>query len=145
MSDSIYRLVYLSQNHIGRGQEALHREIENILVVARRNNVVADVTGALMFNNGRFAQVLEGSHRSIQETFERIQCDLRHHNVTVLMFEKTDERRFSNWSMGYVGDNTQASNTFAHVTSESGFNPAGLTGEYVYDLLREHLLEAERA
>ena len=38
-----------------------------------------------MFNSGCFAQVLEGPHHAIQATFERIQCDERHSDVTVLV------------------------------------------------------------
>ncbi|MCJ2078787.1 BLUF domain-containing protein [Methylobacterium sp. E-016] len=35
-----------------------------------------------MFNAGAFAQVLEGPRRQVEETFERIQCDDRHGDVT---------------------------------------------------------------
>jgi hypothetical protein len=47
--------------------------------------------------------------------------------------------------MGYVGSNSHASKTFAHITKGSGFDPGALSGEEVYALLREHLFEAERA
>ncbi len=144
MNSPLYRLVYLSQNRIEGSERALRHAIDNILAASRRNNGTAGITGALMFNSGRFAQVLEGPHDAVQETFERIQCDMRHTGVVILAFEKAVERRFSTWAMAYVGENTKASNAFDYVTRESGFNPAELDGERVFELLHEHLLEAER-
>ncbi len=145
MTKAIYRLVYLSHNGITGTKSALQSEIDQILAVSRRNNDLVGVTGALMFNTGCFAQVLEGPQASIQDTFERIQCDMRHSKVVVLAFDETGERKFSKWSMAYVGSETAASSQFTHVARESGFNLAELDGERVFALLQEHLREAENA
>lgn len=145
MAGALYRLVYLSYNNVDTAADVLQTEIDQILAVSRRNNALVDVTGALMFNTGCFAQVLEGPKGAVMETFERIQCDMRHNKVSVLAFDETDERRFSNWSMAYVGHEAAAENRFNHVASESGFNMAELDGERVFALLQQHLQEAERA
>jgi hypothetical protein len=142
-SNDLYRLVYLSRNDLRGNDASTRKEIEQMLTAARRNNPRIGVTGALMFNAGCFAQVLEGSHDSIQSTFERIQCDPRHSNVTVLAFEPAPRRGFGDWSMAYVGENRRALDEFEHIQRESGFDPAKLTGERVFDLLREHLLAQE--
>ncbi|MCG7755463.1 MAG: BLUF domain-containing protein [Nitrosomonas sp.] len=80
------------------------------------------MTGALMFNREYFAQVFEGVHDQIQETFERIQCDPRHDDVVVLDFEPVDARRFSRWSMGYIGCDTLASKEFTQIQPATGFD-----------------------
>jgi hypothetical protein len=143
LSNDLYRLVYVSRNVLRGDITSNRNEIDRMLVAARRNNLRVGVTGALMFNAGCFAQVLEGSRDSIQSTFERIQCDLRHSNVTVLVFEPAARRGFGDWSMAYVGDNQRALDDFEHIQVDSGFDAAKLTGERVFELLREHLLAAE--
>lgn len=44
-----------------------------------------------------------GYRAEIESVFETIQCDPRHHTVTVLHFKSTDRRSFANWSMAYAG------------------------------------------
>ncbi|WP_227369640.1 BLUF domain-containing protein [Halomonas sp. M20] len=139
----LYRLVYMSRNNI-TDDDKLQEEISDILDASQRNNRQAEVTGALMFNTGCFAQVLEGPHDKIQDTFERIQCDPRHSHVSVLAFDRIDARLFSDWDMAFVGQNAQRIEQFARFNEKSGFDAAVFDGDTVYQLLRMHLEEAER-
>lgn len=145
MTQDLYRLIYLSRNKITASDEIIHKEIEQILAISRQHNSAARITGALMFNKKCFAQILEGSHDSIQETFERIQCDPRHSNVVVLSFEPVQTRRFTQWSMAYIGHETSASKEFTQIQKQSGFDPSRVTGERIYDLLQMQLHAAEEA
>jgi hypothetical protein len=101
----LWRLVYWSRNLIvsdaaGSGAE---EDLNRILGSARRNNPSYGVTGALLFNRGAFAQVLEGPREGIIEIFERIQCDPRHADMVVLDYAAVPERCFAEWSMGFLG------------------------------------------
>ena len=145
MNEGLYRLVYISRNEIAGDDTTLHREIEQILESSRVNNSRVNITGALMFNAGCFAQVLEGRHDDIQSTFERIQCDSRHSHVVVLAFETALERTFSKWSMAYQGSDSNASAKFGDIIAAADFDPALLKSNRIFDLLREHLLDAESA
>ena len=80
----LQRLVYYSRNAIPGTSGELERHIEQILETSRRNNEAVGVTGALMFNNGCFAQILEGPREAVEKTFERIQRDPRHSDVVLL-------------------------------------------------------------
>ncbi|MFC7556641.1 BLUF domain-containing protein [Pseudoroseomonas wenyumeiae] len=80
------------------GQTTLTR----ILDSSRRNNERDGLTGALLFNDDCFAQVLEGDSAMLHQVFERIQCDLRHRDTVVLEFGPA-EREFGQWSMAYAG------------------------------------------
>lgn len=95
MSEALYRIVYCSRNTTETGPE----EFGRILAVSRANNARDDVTGALLFSNGSFAQVLEGPLAALERTFERIQCDPRHAGVTVLQFGPIEGRVFADWAM----------------------------------------------
>lgn len=143
MPEPLYRLVYISRNQIVGDDQTVHQQIEQILQKAREKNPLANITGALMFNAGCFAQILEGSHDEIQATFERIQCDPKHSQVIVLSFEPTEQRLFANWSMAYQGNNSVASSKFAGLMQASDFDSTRLDGEEIFDLLKQHLIEAE--
>ncbi|MFK7857960.1 MAG: BLUF domain-containing protein [Granulosicoccus sp.] len=143
MSGSISRLIYISSNRIRGDDASVRMAIDSILDSARIANAQADITGALMFNKGRFAQILEGRRVDIEETFERIQYDDRHSDVVILSFEKVVARSFSFWSMGYVGENQQMSEVFDSIRNTSGFVASDIPAERIFTLLRESLIEAE--
>jgi hypothetical protein len=143
LTNALYRLVYLSHNNIAGDLVVVEEQIRDILNASRHNNMQAGVTGALMFNTEYFAQVLEGPHQAVQATFERIQCDERHSNAIVLLFEPSETRAFSNWAMAYVGQNHVSLKQFAAVGDESGFDFSALDGNEIFDLLMENLHEAE--
>src|SRR4029079_8003154 len=85
MTSDLHRLVYYSHNHILGDSTKLEVEVHKILEQSRRNNSLVGVTGTLIFNNGIFAQALEGARASLESTFERIQRDERHGDVQVLV------------------------------------------------------------
>ncbi|WP_423821706.1 BLUF domain-containing protein [Salinisphaera sp. SPP-AMP-43] len=143
MSEALYRLVYFSRSDIMAPDEDVAREIDGILERSRHNNETIGVTGALMFDERCFAQVLEGPHAAIQETFERIQCDERHRDVTVLSFDTRAERGFGNWSMAYIGGGTDQQARFSHISQDSDFDPRALDGDVLYETLLANMLEAE--
>ena len=47
----------------------LRADLKSILEAAKRNNMANGVTGALLFNQEYFAQVLEGDRKVVTETF----------------------------------------------------------------------------
>jgi hypothetical protein len=53
-----------------------------------------DVTGALLFTEGRFVQVLEGERDKVREIFDRIGADARHADIKILSAQYSDRRRF---------------------------------------------------
>ena len=128
---TLYRLVYYSANRIGSLTAAA--EVDRILEASRRNNQLVGVTGALMFSDGFFGQVLEGLQPAIEATFERIQQDPRHGDVSLLEFAPVTDRSFSDWAMAYVG-NTAARWSFPEVGSELDAN---ISGERLYSKLRD--------
>ncbi|WP_043357752.1 BLUF domain-containing protein, partial [Methylobacterium sp. B1] len=117
--------------------------VRQILDASQRNNAALGVTGALMFNAGAFAQVLEGPRRGVETTFERIQRDLRHDDVTVLQCGPAESRAFANWSMAFVGQSSSGQARFSSLSAESGFDLARLDGDRVFAMLHGLVLEEE--
>jgi len=145
MSETIYRLVYYSRNRVTNSSEGMAATIKHVLAASRRNNARVDITGALMFNAGCFAQVLEGPKAAVEHTFERIQQDERHGDVSVLAFGPVAERAFDRWSMGFVGESRNDHRHYNRVAEESGYDPSEMTGDALFETLHRLVLEEERA
>jgi hypothetical protein len=144
LSEATYRLVYYSRNHIGSAEPSFSENIDQILASSRRNNVRDDITGALLFNSGCFAQVLEGPLEKVEAAFERIQQDDRHGEVSLLALDQIEARSFPNWAMGYVGSSNMDSARFSAVAETSGFDLTRLSGDQIHSLLKD-LAVAEEA
>jgi FAD-dependent sensor of blue light len=140
---SLYRLVYYSRNLIHGKPDAMTLEIAEILSTSQRNNSRTELTGALIFNSGIFAQVLEGDRSSIEETFERIQRDERHADVQVLAFEEVKTRAFPQWSMAFLGQSKESENLFGHISRDTGFEGKRMEGERIFSIMRQIAIEEE--
>jgi hypothetical protein len=143
MSENLYRLVYYSRNAVAGDANALAAAVTSILAKSQANNQREGVTGALMFNSGCFAQVLEGARPAVENVFERIQQDARHGEVSLLAFDPAPCRAFENWSMGFVGASVEDGARCSGLGQDSGFDPAQMTGEALFETLHRLALEEE--
>ncbi|MGI4732016.1 MAG: EAL domain-containing protein [Janthinobacterium lividum] len=139
----LYRLVYYSRNAIFGVDEEVTASVDAILAASQRNNAAVGVTGALMFTDGFFAQVLEGSMEAVETVFERIQLDDRHAEVQLLSFAPTDARVFPTWSMAFVGSDERGRQKFGHYAASSGFDFAAADGDTMVAHLRALLIDEE--
>lgn len=76
-------------------------DLTDILSVSRVNNKRQNITGVLLYGEGKFIQVLEGDKMLLQETLDRISNDNRHKGITHIASGRQEERNFSEWSMGF--------------------------------------------
>lgn len=77
------------------------KTLADILGVARVRNARRDISGMLLYRDGVFLQLLEGSAIELGVVFNSIRVDPRHQRVTVLVEETIPSRAFPAWSMGY--------------------------------------------
>ncbi len=103
MNQQLFSLAYFSRNAIEGNSDEMRAALAKILASARRNNASRGVTGALLFSDGCFAQVLEGPREAVEEVFETIQCDPRHSDVTIMHLHEVEQRSFGGWSMAFAG------------------------------------------
>ncbi|MGQ7847306.1 BLUF domain-containing protein [Granulosicoccus sp. 3-233] len=142
MNEPLLRVVYVSHNAITGDDAFLTQQIEHILQVARQNNRRVGITGALMFNRGLFAQVLEGPAAAVEETFERIQCDQRHAEVLLLACDPVHKTSFEQWSMAYVGEQAEVPPVLLEIASTTGFDAERIDADAVHDAIRTMLSDA---
>ena len=129
----LFRIVYCSKNTMPGAAEMMASEIDSILAISRRNNARDGVSGGLLFSRNSFAQVLEGPAAAVEAAFERIQCDERHTEVTVIQSETIKARDFPGWSMAYSGVQPEHS---AGPAIAKAFSDTSKGGDEVLDLLR---------
>lgn len=139
----VYRLVYASRNMLQGDDSAVAASVLQILQTSQRNNARCGVTGALLFNKGAFAQVLEGPRASVEATFERIQRDARHGDVTVLQCGPAAARCFANWSMAFVGHSRKGQAQWKALAVETALDLSRLDGDVVLSMLHELVLDEE--
>jgi len=77
------------------------QEILDILQVSRKNNARLRITGILLYQDGNFMQVLEGTEQDLCELMCSIERDHRHRGVIVLLKKAIRERQFPQWSMAF--------------------------------------------
>lgn len=142
---TLYSLAYFSRNAISEAGGDLVREIDRILAVARDNNRRQGVTGALLFSDGCFAQVLEGPLAAVEQVFETIQCDPRHRDVTVLSFEPITERAFANWSMAFAGTDAVVPGKLSGILPSADAVAGEPAGRDLIVVLRELIARHEAA
>jgi|APGre2960657505_1045072.scaffolds.fasta_scaffold83721_1 hypothetical protein len=70
-----------------------------IVDVSVVSNKLHEITGVLFFEQGYFGQILEGPRDAVEELWDRIKNDSRHHNIELLGITEIEERRFPKWSM----------------------------------------------
>jgi Sensors of blue-light using FAD len=93
----LYTVVYISTEVL----RFSNSDLENLLQQSRRDNSVSEITGLLLYKDGNFMQLLEGSETAVVSTLAKIKRDPRHRALVVVMQEETPHREFENWSMAF--------------------------------------------
>ena len=103
---ALFRLIYSSRNLISGTNSQILDEIDDLIAKASRRNQEHRVTGALLFNRYRFAQVIEGPRSGVETVFDRIKADELHEDIVVLQAEPIARRAFHGWGVAFVGAET---------------------------------------
>ena len=77
-------------------------ELEDILEQAQSNNSRNGITGALVYIDGSFLQILEGEKDRVQALMQKISKDFRHETVSILHEGEIAAAAFTEWKMAYV-------------------------------------------
>jgi hypothetical protein len=93
-----HQIIYSSESATPMQME----DLEEILEHARRSNAQKGVTGALVYVDGVFLQILEGEAETVQSLMATIGRDVRHETVTVLKQGEIPAPVFKDWKMAYV-------------------------------------------
>ena len=93
----LFELIYRSEANSNVSDD----DLLNILSTARNFNAENDITGCLLYNGHNFAQILEGEFNVLNDLYNRIREDPRHHSVITLHMKEIEERAYPNWTMAF--------------------------------------------
>ncbi len=93
-----YQIIYSSESATPMQMD----DLEEILDQARDRNATQQITGALVYVDGTFLQVLEGEAALVKALMAAIALDVRHETVTILKEAEIPAPIFSDWRMAYV-------------------------------------------
>lgn len=98
----LHRLIYYSQMTLDLRIGDFATQINEILASARRNNIMTDVSGMLLYHSRHFIQIMEGSRVELSRTFRRLSYDPRHTRQILMEVKEIDVRSFNDWSMAFI-------------------------------------------
>lgn len=104
--------------------------LESILEDARTGNRAREVTGALVYVDGVFFQILEGERDVVRKLMSSIACDTRHRDVTVVHEADVEARAFASWHMAYLAP------TAGQMSAWAGLPDTATIGELLAEVNR---------
>ena len=100
LEESTYHVLYRSR----ATQAPTETDLLALLDWSRTYNAQQQITGLLLYSDGRFVQLFEGPESAVQALYARIQQDPRHTQVVTVSDGPAPQRWFADWHMafGYV-------------------------------------------
>ena len=111
-----YQIIYSSKSSTPMQSD----DLEEILEQARRSNASKGITGALVYVDGVFLQIVEGEADVVQNLMGRISRDVRHETIAVLWEGQIPSAVFSDWNMAYVSATPQQVAIWAGLLGTTG-------------------------
>lgn len=127
----IHQLIYVSSASWLFSDADLIR----LLLEARHNNERLGITGMLVYCDGTFIQVLEGERSVVEQLFQQIEQDPRHHRCVVLLRQDHSGRAFDGWSMGFRASSQTEVDHLTGYVDFFGDRPVPERGAAAYTLL----------
>jgi len=91
--------------------------LEAILTDARTGNETRNVTGALVYVDGVFFQIIEGDKDVARNLMASIASDSRHHSVKIFYQAQVDVRVFESWRMAFLSATAEQMSKWAGLPS----------------------------
>ena len=93
----LHFLVYVS-SAVRRLSQA---QLLDLLKLSRTNNEARGLTGMLLYRDGLYLQMMEGSRHEITRLLIKLRHDTRHTDIRILKQGVLEKRLFPEWSMAY--------------------------------------------
>ena len=93
---SLLQITYISHAVTPFSEE----DLGELMRHCRRNNRHLGLSGLLLYQDGRFLQVIEGEPDVLWSLYKTISNDPRHHSVEIVAHREIHAREFARWRMG---------------------------------------------
>ena len=93
----MHHIIYLSR----ATKRPTDEELTTLLTQARTTNARQNITGALVYGDGQFMQIIEGEEADLAMLYARLLQDGRHEQVFKFADKPIAQRSFADWSMAF--------------------------------------------
>lgn len=93
----MHHIIYMSRGVAPLSED----ELRTLLLQARQDNERHQITGALVYGDGQFMQIIEGEEKDLALLYAKLLNDPRHTNVVKLADKYIATRSFQDWSMAF--------------------------------------------
>lgn len=93
----MHHIIYMSRGRRPMSDE----ELRTLLEQARAANEQQGITGALVYGDGQFMQVIEGEETMLAALYAKLLADPRHTGVVKLADKQIPQRSFADWAMAF--------------------------------------------
>jgi hypothetical protein len=90
----MYTICYISSARA----DITENELTQLFGTTENNNTGKNITGILLYESGKFLQVLEGDEQVLKSLYEKIEADSRHNNIFVILNQPCKRRIFENYA-----------------------------------------------
>ncbi|MBT8276229.1 MAG: BLUF domain-containing protein [Bacteroidia bacterium] len=90
----MYTICYVSSARVNITED----ELTDLFGITEKNNIGKNITGILLYESGKFLQVLEGEETVLKNLYEKIEADSRHNNIFVILNQKCKRRIFEKYA-----------------------------------------------
>ena len=100
----MHLITYISDLELSY-ESKIDQVLDDIVAVAKEENLKRQITGVLFFHNNKFMQVIEGARTDLEFLMYKITKDPRHFNIEYLINTPVESRGFADWNMDvfYLG------------------------------------------
>ncbi len=97
-------LMYVSRSRLSPRDHIV--ALSELVTTSQARNAALGITGALIFTQRHFAQLIEGPPAALDSLMESIARDVRHEHIRIVNTAIDKGRRFPRWSLAYWGSAT---------------------------------------
>jgi hypothetical protein len=124
----IFSLVYVSR----AAAWVTRQDLLDLMATSRTANARDGITGLLLYSDGGFLQMLEGTRGAVESLYASITLDERHDDVTLVRTREQREREFPDWSMAFGAVEEQP---LTIATGTAAASPSDVEAAFVRELL----------
>jgi Sensors of blue-light using FAD len=95
---TVRQVIYISK----AADDFAASDLRELAEVSARNNKLRGITGALLYIDNCFIQVIEGDEGSMSDLLAKLEADPRHCNIRIISDRLEKCRHFPDWSMGLI-------------------------------------------
>lgn len=113
--------------------------VRGVLESCSKHDREGGLTGALLFNEKYFVQVMEGAPTTLSAKLWELATDKRHSTMVIMGAGAVCRRAFLSWSVGYAGRSTELDGLYMRYSPRPVLDPTVMTADSALGLMEDFM------